>query len=55
MSKEQWVEGGDCSICRRQSYCKKECKQRTYYRQRKAASLALSFSARMYADMMRHK
>ena len=22
---EQWKEGGDCSVCRRESYCKKTC------------------------------
>lgn len=24
---DQWVSGGDCSICRKQSYCRKACKQ----------------------------
>ena len=23
---EQWKSGGQCSICRRKSYCKKQCK-----------------------------
>lgn len=23
---EQWIEGGDCRICRRRDYCKKDCK-----------------------------
>jgi predicted nucleic-acid-binding Zn-ribbon protein len=24
---EQWKSGGDCSKCRRQNYCSKECSQ----------------------------
>lgn len=24
---EQWKSGGDCSKCRRQNYCSKECRQ----------------------------
>lgn len=23
---EQWLRGGDCSICRREKYCSKPCK-----------------------------
>lgn len=26
MTSEQWKSGGQCSICRRKSYCKKQCK-----------------------------
>lgn len=26
MASEQWKSGGQCSICRRKSYCKKKCK-----------------------------
>lgn len=26
MSEDQWKEQGDCEKCRRQKYCKKECK-----------------------------
>ena len=25
---EQWLLNGDCSICRRRNYCKKECTKR---------------------------
>lgn len=25
MNNEQWKSGGDCSICRRKSYCSKLC------------------------------
>ena len=30
---EQWKSNGDCDICRRKSYCKKQCKKRkdNYY------------------------
>lgn len=31
---EQWLLDGDCSICRRKNYCKKEC---TKYSRNKAA------------------
>lgn len=55
MSSEQWIEGGDCSICRRQKFCNKECKQRRLYQQRRMASMALAFSARMYADILKGK
>lgn len=24
-NNEQWKSDGDCSLCRRKSYCKKEC------------------------------
>ena len=27
MSNEQWKQGGECSKCRRQKYCKKECSE----------------------------
>lgn len=27
MSNEQWISGGDCSICRRAKYCSKPCKE----------------------------
>lgn len=27
MSNEQWKQGGDCSKCRRQKYCKKKCSE----------------------------
>ena len=23
--KDSWLEGGDCKVCRRNSYCKKPC------------------------------
>lgn len=26
MNNEQWKLNGQCSICRRKSYCKKQCK-----------------------------
>lgn len=26
-SNEQWKTGGDCTLCRRQNYCTKKCKQ----------------------------
>ena len=32
INREQWKRGGDCRLCRRQPYCKKQCtahKQRT--------------------------
>lgn len=25
-SKDQWKSGGDCNKCRRQPYCKKQCR-----------------------------
>lgn len=31
---EQWLLNGDCSICRRKNYCKKEC---TKYSRNRAA------------------
>lgn len=31
MSNEQWVRGGDCTKCRRQKYCSKDCKQHEIY------------------------
>lgn len=30
-SNEQWKSGGDCKLCRRQSYCKGDCKSHTQY------------------------
>lgn len=24
---DQWLQGGDCDICRRQKYCSKPCKR----------------------------
>lgn len=26
INNEQWKSGGQCSICKRKSYCKKQCK-----------------------------
>lgn len=30
---EQWLLYGDCSICRRKNYCKKDCKKRVMKRE----------------------
>lgn len=27
MNSEQWINGGDCNLCRRKKYCSKVCKQ----------------------------
>lgn len=27
MDNEQWLTDGNCSICRKKSYCKKDCKK----------------------------
>lgn len=50
MAGEQWIEGGDCDICRRQSYCHKECKQRVLFERRRAFELANSLVAKMYVE-----
>lgn len=36
---EQWLLGGDCSVCRRHKYCSKPCKPRQLYEQRRTASI----------------
>lgn len=28
MDSEQWIVGGSCKLCRRQKYCKTQCKNR---------------------------
>lgn len=30
-NNEQWKSGGDCKLCRKQSYCKGDCKAHTRY------------------------
>lgn len=30
---DQWKDYGDCSICRRKSYCKKTCSKRKKFKQ----------------------
>lgn len=34
-NNEQWLKGGDCSKCRKASYCSKPCKENTRYTNRK--------------------
>lgn len=31
---DQWLQGGDCNICRRQKYCTKPCKMSLMRRER---------------------
>lgn len=33
MTEDQWKLVGDCSMCRRASYCKKECTARRKFRE----------------------
>lgn len=38
-SNEQWRTGGDCTLCRRQNYCTKQCKQNKQKIEREIKSL----------------
>lgn len=50
MAGEQWIEGGDCSICRRARYCNTECKQHRLFERRRIFELANSIVAKAYVD-----
>lgn len=36
---EQWLDIGDCSVCRRQKYCSKPCKRARMRQQRELAAV----------------
>lgn len=45
---EQWLSGGDCSLCRRSSFCRKPCKPA----QRRNASMMASIYAQAIAKRL---
>jgi len=53
-NSDQWKQGGDCSICRRKNYCRKDCKQHELWMKRAMAQIfAKSKAGRMLSAMKR--
>lgn len=42
MSNEQWLEDGDCRVCRRAKYCHTPCKKNKQMLQRKIRNTILT-------------
>ncbi len=55
MSGDQWLEYGDCSICRRQKYCKKPCKAAVRRERAEIANTIFEIAAHTFIDSQRKK
>lgn len=49
MSSEQWKEQGKCNECRRQNYCKKDCKA---YKERSEYELKCLVSRKLFQKIL---
>lgn len=49
---EQWLGGGDCSICRREKYCGKPCKYAMNRQSAELAGLVMHTMAKTIAEVI---
>ena len=49
-SADQWLSGGDCSKCRRQNYCHKQCKANERFVTSKYVRAAIGIANQVMKD-----
>lgn len=44
---EQWINGGNCKLCRKKNYCSKQCSANKRYVQHEYQKVALSIGSQV--------